>query len=311
MRRGYAVERLNIGALAALATAFAWTITALVFEYAAKRIGAFALNFLRLLAGFVLLGVYCLILRGSFLPLDAPVSAWLWLGASGLVGLVAGDLLLFRAFIDIGSRIAMLVYATAPAMTALLGLAVLGEGITPMGAGGMTLTLAGISFVVLGKRPGGGDGAADGAEARPHRARGLLLAFGGALGQAGGLILSKIGAGGMDPFAGTQIRISAGLVGFAVILLASRSWKGILTAVRDGRAVVSLSIGAFFGPFLGVSLSLLAVQSGNAGVAAAIMSVVPILIIAPSALILKEKITLREIVGALTAVAGVFLLFLA
>jgi drug/metabolite transporter (DMT)-like permease len=311
--------QLNAGALAALATAFAWTITALAFEYAAKRIGSLLLNFLRLVVGFVFLGAYCLAALGSALPLDAPLSAWMWLGASGLVGFVIGDLLLFQAFIDIGSRIAMLVYATAPAMTAVLGFLALGERITLVGAGGMALTLAGIAIVVMGKRD-----SAPGPANRPRRLRGLALAFGGALGQAGGLILGKIGMSSasvandalhaslaLDPFAGTQIRVSAGILGFAAILVATRSWKGLWTAMKDRKAVASLSVGSFFGPFLGVSLSLLAVTSGNAGVASAIMSIVPVLIIAPSALIMKERVAPREIIGSFIAVAGVFALFMA
>jgi drug/metabolite transporter (DMT)-like permease len=304
---------LSVGALAALATAFAWTITALAFEYAAKRIGSLALNFLRLVVGFAFLGIYCLVVRGRFLPFDASLESWLWLGASGLVGFVIGDLLLFQAFIDIGSRISMLVYATAPAMTAVLGLLALGERITLAGAGGMALTLAGIAIVVMGKRgaPSAdeGDRAAAGPANRPRRARGIMLAAGGAMGQAGGLILGKLGAGSgagaMNPFAGTQIRVSAGILGFAAILVATRSWKGIWTALKDGKAVASLTGGAFFGPFLGVSLSLLAVTSGNAGVASAIMSIVPVLIIAPSALIMKERVSWREILGSLIAVVGV------
>jgi drug/metabolite transporter (DMT)-like permease len=115
----------------------------------------------------------------------------------------------------------------------------------------------------------------------------------------------------MDPFAGTQIRVSAGVLGFAIALLATRSWRGIGRALKDRKAIASLSLGSFFGPFLGVSLSLLAVQSGNVGIASAIMSIVPVLIIAPSAMILKEKVALREILGSVVAVAGVFALFLA
>jgi drug/metabolite transporter (DMT)-like permease len=306
---------LNVGAIAALGTAFAWTLTALAFEYAGKRIGAVALNFLRLVLGCLFLGLYGLALRGSFLPLDAPLSAWLWLGSSGLIGLVLGDLLLFQSFIDIGSRVAMLVYATAPAFTAVLGFLVFGERISLVGVGGMCLTLGGIAIVVFGKRSASGRGAEGAPANRPHRARGIALAAGATLGQAGGLILSKLGAGSgvgaMDPFAGTQIRVVAGVLGFAVALLATRSWRGIWTALKDRKAIASLSLGSFFGPFLGVSLSLLAVQSGNVGVASAIMSIVPILIIAPSALILKEKVALREILGSLIAVAGVFALFLA
>ena len=301
---------LNIGALAALATAFAWTITALAFEYAGKRIGSLVLNLLRLILGCLFLGLYGLATRGRFLPLDAPPAAWAFLGASGLVGFVLGDLFLFQAFIDIGARLSMLVYATAPVFTAIMGFMVFGERISFLGLGGMCLTLAGIATVVFGKRaPAAGTGGS--AIPRPHRLRGVLLAAGGAIGQAGGLILGKLGAASMDPFAGTQIRVIAGILGFVVVITVARSWRGVVSGLRDGKAVLSLTAGAFFGPFLGVSLSLLAVQSGNVGIASAIMSIVPVLIIAPSALILKEKVALREIIGSVIAVAGVFALFLA
>jgi drug/metabolite transporter (DMT)-like permease len=309
----------NIGALAALGTAFAWTFTALAFEYAGKRIGALVLNLLRLVVAFFFLGAYGLAVRGLFLPLDASPSAWLWLSASGLVGFVLGDLCLFQAFIDIGARLSMLVYATAPIFTALLGYAAFGEGLGPLAFAGMALTLAGIAFVVLGKRPAStGSNAPAGAPAgASRRGRGLLLALLATVGQAGGLVLGKLGAGStaelgaLDPFAGTQVRVIAGILGFAIVVTFARSWGGVGTGLKDRKAVASLVAGAFLGPFLGVSLSLLAVQSGNTGVASAIMSITPVLIIAPSAILFKEKVTLREIIGSVAAIAGVFLLFLA
>jgi drug/metabolite transporter (DMT)-like permease len=105
--------------------------------------------------------------------------------------------------------------------------------------------------------------------------------------------------------------VSAAVLGFAVVLVFSGGWKGTFAAFRDRKAMVGLGVGSFFGPFLGVSLSLLAVQSTKAGIAAAIMSIVPILIIAPSALIFKERIKAKDVVGSVVAVGGVFLLFLA
>jgi drug/metabolite transporter (DMT)-like permease len=299
----------NIGAAAALGTAVAWTATSIVFEYAAKRIGSLALNLLRLVAAFVFLGIYGLLARGFFIPIDAPASAWLWLAASGLVGFVLGDLCLFQSYIDIGARLSLLVYATTPIFTALFGFIAFGERLSAVGVLGMAVTLGAIALVLYGKKGG------DERHESSRRTRGLLLALGGALGQAGGLVLGKIGAGygsgAMDPFAGTQARVVAGMLGFALVVAATRSWSGLSDALKDWKALASLSAGAFFGPFLGVSLSLLAVQSGNTGVASAIMSITPILIIAPSALFFKEKVTLREIIGAVAAVGGVFLLFLA
>ena len=69
-------------------------------------------------------------------------------------------------------------------------------------------------------------------------------------------------------------------------------------------------IGSVFGPFLGVSFSLLAVQNTSTGIAATIMSIVPVIIIPAAVLVFKEKINLKEVLGAMLAVGGVALLFL-
>jgi drug/metabolite transporter (DMT)-like permease len=139
---------------------------------------------------------------------------------------------------------------------------------------------------------------------------GLLLAFGGAAGQATGLVLSKYGMGDYDAFAATQIRVITGLAGFIFIYTIMGRWKRLLPAIKNKPAMKSLTIGAFFGPFLGVSFSLLAVKYTSSGIAATIMSIVPVLIIPFSVLMFKEKITPREVLGAFVAMAGVALFFL-
>ncbi|MFW6293935.1 MAG: DMT family transporter, partial [Spirochaetota bacterium] len=145
----------------------------------------------------------------------------------------------------------------------------------------------------------------------PHHVRGALFAFGGALGQAGGLILGRLGAGvTLNPFAATQIRVFAGIIGFAVVFTMTRRWRTVATAVRDAGAMGRVSLGAFFGPFLGVSLGLYGAQNTSAGIASTIMALVPVLIIVPSVLVFKERVTVREVLGAFVAVVGVGLLFL-
>jgi drug/metabolite transporter (DMT)-like permease len=113
-----------------------------------------------------------------------------------------------------------------------------------------------------------------------------------------------------DPFAATQIRIIAGTAGFGVIVTFLGLWPRVARALRDKKAVANMSLGAMFGPFLGVSFSLVAVKYTETGIAATIMAIVPVLIIAPSVILFKEKLTAREVVGAVVAVAGVAVLFL-
>lgn len=296
----------RIGELAALGTALCWTITAMSFESAGKRIGSFPVNLIRLVLALFIFAAFGFATRGQLLPLDLPGSAWVWLSLSGLVGFVLGDLLLFQAFVEIGARIAMLVYASVPPLTAILARVFLAETLTGRGILGMAITVAGIALVVLksdkGRNP---------PDSVKRMTRGVLLALGGALGQAGGLILGRLGAGrDLDPFASTQIRVIAGIAGFALLFSVSRRWAQVREAARDAGAMVRVSIGAVFGPFLGVSLGLFAAQNTSAGIASTIMALVPVLIIVPSVVIFRERVTAREVAGALIAVGGVSLFFL-
>ena len=298
------------GQLAALGAATCWAFSALAFETAGKRIGALTLNLVRLVIAFSFLCVGAWIARGVPLPVDASAHAWLWLTVSGLVGFVFGDLCLFRAFLLIGSRLSMLLMSLAPVLTAVIGWLVLGETLNGRDLVGMTLTVTGIAWAVLErKKPSSSEGGA-----LPHRHRppwaGIALGFGGALGQAGGLVLSKLGMGSYHAFAATQIRVIAGMAGYVVLYFALRWWRRVWPALRDTPALGFASIGAFFGPFLGVSLSLIAVRHTVAGVAASIMALTPVLIIPLTVLLRRERVGIGGVLGALVAVAGVAILFL-
>jgi drug/metabolite transporter (DMT)-like permease len=140
--------------------------------------------------------------------------------------------------------------------------------------------------------------------------KGILLAFGGALGQGFGLVLSKKGMGTYDAFAASHIRVIAGMIGFIVLILLTGRTGNVWKALRHKPAMKRIWLGSVFGPFLGVSFSLLAVQHTAAGVASTLMSIIPVLIIAPAILIFHEKINWKEIIGAVITVCGVAIFFL-
>jgi drug/metabolite transporter (DMT)-like permease len=136
------------------------------------------------------------------------------------------------------------------------------------------------------------------------------MALGGAIGQATGLVLSKKGMGSYDAFSSSQIRVLTGIAGFSFLFIFMKRWPRVWAALKNPPAMRRITLGAFFGPFLGVSFSLLAVQHTETGIAATLMSIVPVLIIIPSVLIFHEKINLKEIIGAIITVAGVAMFFL-
>lgn len=294
----------HIGEFAALFTAVCWTVTALAFESASNKVGSVAVNLIRLVLAMLFLSVFCYVSRGKFFPFDASANTWMWLSLSGLIGFVVGDLFLFESYTIIGSRISMLIMTLVPPITAFLSWLILGETLTLFNFLGMALTLGGIAIVIVNK------GSGEKMFSFTHSLRGVLFAFIGAVGQAVGLVFSKVGMGNYSAFAATQIRIITGIIGFSIVITLWKKWHNVRSAVKNVPAIKRIGLGSVFGPFLGVSFSLYAVQHANAGIASTIMAIVPILIIPASLIFLRQKATLKEIIGAVISVSGVALFFL-
>ncbi len=294
----------HIGELSALATACFWTVTALAFESASKRVGSLSVNLIRLVFALLILSIFNLIARGMPFPVDASAHAWFWLVLSGIVGLVIGDLMLFESYTIIGSRTAMLVMTLVPPITAVIGWIILGEVMTLMNILGMFLTIGGIGMAIF-SRPAKGEKL----QIR-HPVKGLLLALGGAAGQAVGLVLSKFGMEDYNAFSATQIRIIAGAIGFTIVILLMKRGNRVVQAFQDRKGIMTITLGSVFGPFLGISFSLLAIQHTTTGIASTLMAVVPIFIILPAVVIFKEKVSWKEVLGAFVSVGGVVLFFI-
>jgi drug/metabolite transporter (DMT)-like permease len=296
----------HIGEIAALMTAVCWTFTSLAFESAGKKVGSLQVNIIRLVIALVFLGIYTSITNGHFFPGHVGMHAWLWLSLSGLVGFVVGDLMLFQAFVVTGARVSMLIMSLSPPLTAFFGWLILGEKMSWSNIIGMTITIWGIAIVVLAR-------SAKGAKGQKihfnYPLKGILLALGGATGQGMGLVLSKLGMQQLDPFMSTQIRVIAAIAGFTLLFTITRRWPMVFKTIKNKAAMLRITTGAFFGPFLGVSLSLLAIQYTSTGVAATLNSLTPVLIIPLAHFFLKEPVTFREIAGAILAVIGVSIFF--
>jgi drug/metabolite transporter (DMT)-like permease len=80
--------------------------------------------------------------------------------------------------------------------------------------------------------------------------------------------------------------------------------------LKDRKALSLTLLGAFLGPFLGITLSLISVAYTSVGISATLMATVPILMLPIVHFVLKEEVSWRAIIGAVVAVAGVAVLFL-
>lgn len=301
----------GIGELAALATAVLWSFTGIQFTFAGRRVGSAVVNRTRLVLAVFYLSIAHLLLQGQWWPLGASREGWFWLGLSGIVGLAIGDAFLFQAYVSIGPRRSQVVMTTVPVMSTVLAWLLFNEALTAIELLAMALTLLGVAWVVSERRNHRSRIAFAGDDNRRTYMIGVLLALGGAAGQAGGLLLSKKGLeGSFPPLSATVIRMVVAAGAIWLLALLRGQAPATIRAVRDRRALVLIAGGALTGPFLGVWNSMIAVQNAPIGIASTLMALSPVMLIPLSRYFFGERVTSRAVLGTLIALAGTALIFL-
>jgi drug/metabolite transporter (DMT)-like permease len=292
-----------IGEISALLTAVLWSVTSLFFSEASHRVGTFQVNITRLILASAFLAGTILIMNIAYkISLTQAGN----LVISGIIGLIFGDTYLFKAFQHIGPRISMLVMSSAPVIAAILAYSFLGEGISVLGIFGMVITLTGISIVVLQK------------EEHPTSKYkiskiGILYAFLGAVGQGVGLIFAKLAfnEGEINSIVAAFIRIFSSVLVMLPLLLMSKKYQNPFKVFSMNIKAFNFTLaGTICGPYLGITLSLIAITNTGVGIAATIMSIIPILLLPMVWFFYNEKLTWKSVTGAFVSVGGVAILFL-
>lgn len=299
------------GSILALVTVLCWTISVQFFEAASKRVGSVPVNIIRIAAALILFSILLYFRDGSILPVGFPWHAWIFLSLSGVLGLFIGDIFLFKALVELGPRLAMLIYSLAAPSAAVIGWLVLGEQYRLVQWFGIATTIFGVGMVILERTP---TSSAPGRRFRKTSLKGAMLGMLAMLGQAIGYLLAKVGmeteSGYLDAFSSTQIRALAAFVCFALFFTVTGRWRDVKKALQDARALVYTSTGAVFGPFVGVSLSLLILHYLSAGIAATFLSLVPVVMIPFAIFLHKENVTRRALLGTCIAIFGISLLMI-
>ncbi len=296
----------SIGELAALFTSFCWTLSAIAFTRSSQLVGSQITNRVRVLLAMLALLLINTVLFGQPIPLHAGTSRWGWLTLSGVIGLAVGDAFLFRTYREIGPRLGLLLLSLAPIIGAGIAWAFFGQALHLIQITGIVVTLLGTFWVVMVRPEPGNE------QFHKITGKGALFGILAACGQATGLVLSQQGmAGNFSPFAGTLIRMLAAFVTLWIVAVFQRQAGDTLTRmVRNPLALGWVVFGALFGPVIGVSASLLAVQNAKIGVASTLMALPPIFMLPISYFVFKERFGWQAIAGTALAMAGVALLFL-
>lgn len=292
-----------LGEIAGLLTAVCWSGSSLVFSTATRRLGTVLVNIARLVFALIFLAV---LIVASGTTVQVSSAQMVYFGISGVIGLALGDSFLFRSYLHIGPRLSMLVMSIAPAISAICAWFILGEHLNFLGITGIIITVSGVALVVY--EPGAG-----GRLAGSDLAVGLLSAGVAAVSQGVGLTFAKLAfmEGPVDGFVAAALRIAASLVVLLPLVLLFRRLPDPVQAFRNDTQGFWLTVlGSILGPFIGITLSLLAVQHTKVGIAATLIATVPIIMLPMVHFIYHERLSPRSILGACIAVLGVAVLFL-
>lgn len=268
-----------LGHLAALGAALCWTLNSLVMERKGRGLSSWGLNMLTKLGGLILVSTLAWLLEGRLIP-QANASQWSLLLLSGFIGFSSGDGFLFTAFQQIGARRTMLIFSANPVLAAILGWALMGEALTIQHIIGILLAVSGIMLVIRGDVPAGSKAAGW---------QGILWATLATLGQAAGVILSKLGLATLDAVPAAQIRLIGGVVGMALILTAIKRWNRLFPILKSESGLQVLTVSIVLGTLVGMVLSMLSIKLIPAAIASILFSLMPVMILPLSAFVLKEK----------------------
>jgi drug/metabolite transporter (DMT)-like permease len=311
---------LPVGELAALAAAMIWSTTSIVFTSAGRTGSPVAVNAFKTLAGTLLFAAALLIRDGLSVGQHVATHDAILLVLSGLIGLSIGDSFLFRAFVTLGTRFAMLVFSMNPIIGAIAGYLFLGERLGPLAILGMAIALSGIALVIGERRKAAPDGLTpengDGEGSCPKAARaarsllllGVLYSIGAAFGQAIGAVIIRSSLQRVDTLTATAIRMGSGAAGLLVLGACTgrlRRWTGLLAR---GGMLARLLAASVMGPFIGVYLMIVSLGRAPTGVALTLLSTTPIWLLPLGAWFQNDRPSKREIAGAFVAIGGVALL---
>ncbi|NOZ54001.1 MAG: DMT family transporter [Gammaproteobacteria bacterium] len=291
-------ENLHLlGGGAALASALLWAMSAMLFQQVGRHVSASAMNLFKGIVAILCMGV--LLLPSGIAEMG--ISSAVYLALSGLVGICLGDTLYFLTINRLGARLTLLISSLIPVVTALFAALLLGERIDAVAWLGLFLTITGVTFV-LWERTVGSPGFM---QWRMGLVLGVLFVLANAL----GIIFTKVGVQSLPALDATFIRTVWAVAGLTFWGLACRSLFNWWGPLKDRATFNRLLLASVIGAFVGTWLSIVALKYTHVAVAVTLNSTSPLFILPIAAWVLKERISVRAVSGALVAVGGIALYF--
>ncbi|MEP0073451.1 MAG: DMT family transporter [Marinomonas sp.] len=295
--------------LAGLGAALCWTISSLMAPRLIERFGTMRFNTVRIAIASLILLLICVVGQRFNAPLWQHADLVM---LSGVLGIFLGDTMLFSAVHRLGPRRAGVLFATNAPMSILLSWLFLDEYLSLNQLFACGLVLTGVVIAILfGKR--NNNHAWE--QTKGKLSLGILMALGGALGQASGALLSKPALlDGADPIAVSALRVSTGAVALILAygLFYRHKQPADLIALRHLKPAdfIGVTVMASIGMVTGMSLLVWGVGNANVGIVTTLSAVVPVIILPALWVTTGQRPAFGAWLGAILVVTGASLIIL-
>ena len=289
------ISNNTIGILAALGSAASWSIGAVLFKELGESLSSFAMTLVKGAVSVLLLGVLT-VLFGGYANIGR--EAYLYLILSGVLGIALSDTFFFSALKEVSPQTITLLFTFGQVVTVLLAVLLLGETLPLQGWAGIALIITGITIGMF-------SGAT---EKGTSSLRGITLGLISILLMSFSVILTKKGLAEVSTLYATFIRMFSGTMGMLLVGITTRRLGSWVTPFRDTRLMLKFALSVCVITLGGFWLAIVAFKYTTVAVANSLISTEPIFVLPVAAFLLKEKVTLQAVIGAVVATVGVIVL---
>ena len=301
------ISNLIVGQLLALLTAACWAQNSIIYRHLGQKVGSDAVAHIRMWLALPAILLITYLFEGSWFPTSLSPSTYLYMFASGAIGYFITDMLLFKAFVLLGSRESMVIMTLSPVATALLDFFFFSQNLLALQMVGMAVTIGGVLvMVLLDKQP------TLAMDKQRERKLGLIFAILASILQSVSFLLAKLALDQAGPINTNLLRNLGGLGAFIIYnFFYMKNVKQQVQSFRNPKFFILLLFAAIAGPVLGMTSQMKAFTLAPIGIVTTITQITPVLLLPFDRFILKKKLTMFSLGGTLLSIAGVALLFLA
>lgn len=289
------IELIGPGEFWSLVCALLWAVAVILFRRAGTELPPVTLNLVKngIGASLMLITVLLFGVPWPSMPMDAVLLALL----SGVLGIGVGDSLYFRALNRIGAARMGVAQSTYSPFVILLSVLFLGERLSAAQWSGVVLVLAGVTLVSLQRNRD--DGPTEGL------ASGMLTGAASVFVMALAIVIAKPLLMSWDFLWIVLLRSLAGVGSMLLLLMLRGEIGGAVAAVRRVQRWPTIVAGAVIGSYLSMLAWLAGYKYAQASIAAVLNELASVFIVLLAALILREALSRRLMLGSAMAFAGV------